>query len=240
LKLTDLIPTADVLLALAPEELAGFVLEYFQKGDSERFKEHPANFTGEQIAKWYPGEKCQECQRALMEAWSFLEREGLIIREPGNPYPWYILSRRGKQLRSKKDYEVFRHANLFPKATIHSDLIEGVYPLFLRGRYETAVFEAFKLVEVAVREAAGGGFESFYGVDLMRKAFHPETGPLTDKSEQVAEREALQALFSGAIGRFKNPSSHRHVAMTNPNETIEMLQLASHLLRIVADRKAGL
>ena len=240
MKLTALIPSADVLLALAPEELAGLVLEYFQaRGDPNKFKEHPGNFPNSNALEGYATEKHKECNEALMEAWNCLEREGLIVREPGNA-SWYILSRRGKQMKNKRDYEAFRHASLFPKDTIHSDLVEGVYPLFLRGRYETAVFEAFKLVEVAVRDAAGAGFESFYGIDLMRKAFHPENGPLIDKSEPIAEREALQALFAGAIGRFKNPSSHRHIAITDPNETIEMLQLASHLLRIVADRKFGL
>lgn len=236
MKLTDLVPTADVLLELEPEELAGFVLEYFHsKGDPEKFEENPANFSGESVLREYP-ERGKQCQAALMEAWSSLEREGFIMRRPGDPYGWYIFARRGKQIKRKEDYTVFRHANLFPKNTIHPEITKEVYPLFLRRDYETAVFKAFKLVEVAVRDACGPGFESLYGTDLMMKAFHEETGPMTDKSEQPSERKALQFLFVGAIGRFKNPSSHRHVAITNPNEAIEMIQLASHLLRVISDR----
>lgn len=58
-------------------------------------------------------------------------------------------------------------------------------------------------MEVKVRELAGGGFENDYGVPLMRKAFHPESGPLTNKDETIAERDALMQLFAGSIGRFK-------------------------------------
>jgi hypothetical protein len=34
----------------------------------------------------------------------------------------------------------------------------------------------------------------------MRKAFHPEDGPLSDKELPISQREALSALFAGAIG----------------------------------------
>lgn len=58
---------------------------------------------------------------------------------------------------------------------------------FMRGEFDTAVFQAVKAAEVAVREAAGFG-DSVIGVDLMRKAFDLDKGPLTDQSAERGER----------------------------------------------------
>lgn len=45
-------------------------------------------------------------------------------------------------------------------------------------------------------------------------------------------REALSHLFAGAIGSYKNPSSHRRVDL-DAEQATEMTMLASHLLKIV-------
>ncbi len=74
------------------------------------------------------------------------------------------------------------------------------------------------------------------GVDLMRRAFHADNGPLTDLTQPKAEREALAHLFAGAIGSYKNPHSHRTVTINDYTEAQEMVMLASHLLRIIDSR----
>jgi len=56
-------------------------------------------------------------------------------------------------------------------------------------------------VEVAVREACGYP-ASELGVPLMRKAFHPETGPLSEPGQEAGERQAHSDLFAGAIGSY--------------------------------------
>ena len=72
----------------------------------------------------------------------------------------------------------------------------------------------------------------------MDKAFNPHTGPLTDTSLPVPEREGLAALFVSAIKYFKNPHSHRRPLIDEQKAAQEMVTFASHLLRIVDERRA--
>ena len=103
--------------------------------------------------------------------------------------------------------------------------------MFLQENYAPAVLQAFKAVEIAVRDA-GNYANMDYGINLMRKAFNVKDGNLTNHNQQHAERQARSDLFAGEIGSLKNPLSHRDMDLT-AQEALELIFFASHLLRIV-------
>jgi uncharacterized protein (TIGR02391 family) len=114
---------------------------------------------------------------------------------------------------------------------LHPSIERESEAAFVRGDYGLAVFNAFKQVEVAVREASSFKWKDI-GTDLMNEAFMPKVGPLTDKGLPEPEQLGLRSLFSGAIAYYKNPESHRNVP-ADPVEVAEILFFASLLLRIV-------
>lgn len=142
------------------------------------------------------------------------------------------LSRRAKKLAAEPANQTAHGARHVPRESLHVSIREDVWALYHRGKYDTAVFEAMKAVEVTVRNAAAMP-ASLLGVKLMRAAFAPENGPLSDMKVDSGERVARMELFAGAIGSYKNPQSHRKVALDDPDEAAEIIMLANHLLRIV-------
>lgn len=233
------LPNPETLLDLEPEELAGYLLEYLNSlPQREQASLSRYNFSLRSTVKDYPPHYQEDISRALMEAWVWLEREGLLAPKPGARGDWQFITRRGRKLKHHTDLDALRRANLLPRHTLHPVIAQKIWSLFLRGEYDTAVFQAFKEVEVAVR-TTGGFSPTDVGVSLMRKAFDKESGPLTDKSRPLSEREALAHLFAGAIGSYKNPLSHRNLSITDPSEAVEMIFLASHLLRIVDSRESN-
>ncbi len=99
---------------------------------------------------------------------------------------------------------------------LHQSIAWTARSQFLMGEFELAAFAALKEVEVRVR-ALGGFSDEQVGVGLMAAAFSPNRpGPLADTNAEAGEQEAVMALFRGAIGTFKNPSSHRAVNYDDP------------------------
>lgn len=157
-----------------------------------------------------------------------------------NRYLFHLCPRHPEEASASKTLRIFRLIAgpiCCRSASLHPVIAQKVWATFLRGDYDTAVFQAFKEVEVAVRTAGGFAAEDV-GTALMRKAFDPTRGPLTDTSLPLSERESLAHLFAGAIGSCKNPHSHRTISIPDPAEAVEMIMMASHLLKIVDSRTA--
>lgn len=150
----------------------------------------------------------------------------------------YHPTRKGVQLKEEQFQRLVGKWTLVPSLLFHRLIIKKAYLALRREEFDTAVFLAFKEIEVRVRKLSKLPAD-LVGIQLVRKAFDVDSGPLSDPQVPRAEREALSHLFSGAIGCYKNPHSHRDVQLSF-NEAFEMLLVASHLLQVLDRREAAL
>src|SRR4051812_32887169 len=109
--LIDLIPDADVVCALEPEELGLRMLPALASWHSgnqltmDAFVQRTVNMGGDpQLRTQYPRQRGGvEIQQAILEAWAWLEGAALLIEHPSYrlPHPVRMLSRRGRQLAAE-------------------------------------------------------------------------------------------------------------------------------------------
>ena len=83
-----------------------------------------------------------------------------------------------------------------------------------------------------------GASDSDLGVPLIHRAFGKD-GPLRDATLDRGEQTAAMELFAGAIGLFKNPTSHRNVEYDNPTVAAEVILLADLLMRLLDQNPAS-
>lgn len=241
----SLLPTPDEIAALLPEELAPYMLEDLAQiapNSMDRGRLNIGNycnsFDGDIHGPMRSHQAREQTRQSLAEAWSLLERLGFIAPETnqGN-YGWFFVTRRGREAaQSRAAFERGRKVAQFSATMLHEELRGAAYDALVRGNFQQAVAEAFRVVEVKVRNAAG---VEGVGATLMRAAFHEDTGPLRSDVPDRGERQALPHLFAGAFGWVRNPASHRDVPMDDVTHAIEQLMLASLLLRIADERIAA-
>lgn len=225
----EIFPPIETALDMKPEELAPFVLRHLKKvGKINRY--NYSLISGEK--KEYAGEHLEKFQKQLMEAFIWLEQEMFVAPMPGTTGEWRFITRRGEKALEEENFTAYVKGSLLSSETLHPILARKVKPLFLRGDYDTAIFQAFKIVEVQVRKT-GEYSKGDYGVSLMRKAFNIQTGSLTNKKAEESEKQAMSDLFAGAIGLFKNPVSHRFIDTISPENAADLIRFANFLLKML-------
>jgi len=224
--LQQIFPPLDDFLTLPAEQIAPLLLEYL-KQFGERIHRYNLTIQSSEFGQ-YAGRRYDEAARVIQEAWSVLHIEGLLAPTGDSSNHLWFVTRKGKAIESRADYDAYRRGYLLPENSVTPELAQKVRPLFLSGDYDTAVFKAFRELEVRVRDAAGLS-EELLGVALMRAAFDTRSGPLTDQNRVEGEKVATQHLFAGAMGIFKNPSSHRNVSFS-PAEAAAIIRFADYLI----------
>jgi len=129
---------------------------------------------------------------------------------------------------------VVGNLQLFNEVKLHPEVQRVSANLFRDEHYSQAIFEAFKQLEVYVKEKSGVD-ES--GSSLMSHVFSVENPKLklnalrdqTDKDEQ----KGYMFLFMGAMLGIRNPKGHRSIVQRDPTITLQILSLASLLFRKV-------
>lgn len=238
---------------LEPEELGGkllLLIKELMSNDGTYRPQHDElqiksrSYLMDQTGMHIPNHIYSLYYRAFSEAWAWLEVNGLLVPDRNKDHGHghvetgrRQLSRRALEFKEEVDISRYAMAKKLPKELLHRSIAEKVWLSFIRGDYDHSVFCAMREVEISVRKATG---LPTIGVKLMRDAFNPENGLLSDPNAEAGEREGLASLFAGAIGSFKNPHSHRSVNLDSPEEAIEIVLFASHLLRIIDARVAAL
>jgi uncharacterized protein (TIGR02391 family) len=207
-------------------DLALLVLADFKQGEGW----HKGNWITEANHHHHEHVAYANLGNRLLEAWAWLDAHAFVSRRFDQSTP------DSRRVTEEGDRALAMGlTRLHAAARLEVELLPELGKAkrqFLAGDYEEAVFAAFRTVEEDVR-ARSGADKGDLGVPLMRSAFKPNMGPLTDVDAEIGEREAMSALFAGAIGAFKNPISHRTVSYDDPLLAAEAVLLADLLLRLL-------
>ena len=134
---------------------------------------------------------------------------------------------------------------LFDAMQLHQKVRDGTQKLFKDGHYPQAVFEAFKIVIILLKEKSGRKdvdgralVEEVLGFtwDKTKKALTKPPVLAINKMESEShrdEQEGFKWLMVGACVGIRNLPAHEVVAEREPFQTLELLAFASYLSKIL-------
>jgi hypothetical protein len=114
-ELIDIFPRAEDLLELAPEELAGLIIELRMQAGGKMFTpEEVVHFSLQQHpdGRGYTHRHRTPVINAVFEALEWLKSQGLLMRPPEQPNGWLMFTRRGEKLKTRADLEAYRKASI--------------------------------------------------------------------------------------------------------------------------------
>ena len=214
---------AEEVLAMPTDELALAVLGDFARGggwNSYNWILSAKDFYGHRI----------DVEQAHSEAWGWLISRGLVARDFRKGHGDAVFVTRAGERAIQEGLAEARAVERL-QADLHPEIESRVRKTFLVGDYDTAVFKAFKQVEIRVRKMIDAP-DGLVGTALMQEAFKLDAGRLctpAERSEQVARME----LFKGAFGFLRNPAGHREVRYEDPTVASESVLLADLLMRVL-------
>ena len=147
----------------------------------------------------------------------------------------FFPTKKGFRFLESEFRRVVKKYALMPETYVHPLIVKKSFSLLKSGHFESAVLQAFKTIETRIRKKISANPEDV-GVKLIRKAFNPENGSLTDYDLPKAEREAFCNYIAGAFGYYKNPCSHRDVEMDFIS-AFDRIVVASDLLKVIEKSK---
>jgi hypothetical protein len=121
----------------------------------------------------------------------------------------------------------------FVAAQFHPRIYHSAWRPFELGHFGQAINAAVKEIEDAIKEVFAGNIQAS-GAELVKAAFDPETGLLSDKEATVAENQGVIDLLSGFMNRYHDMPPN---SVLDIYTTARVISLASYLMYIMDSRK---
>jgi hypothetical protein len=158
------LPSVDEIARMMPEELAPLILQDLAAIDPNgsnrgmlNFGNYSGQFDTDAHGPMRSVQTKQATYQSLAEAMAYLQQLGFIAPNTEQMgYGWIFVTRRGRDAAaSAVAFEQGEVRARFPATMFHKGLRDAVYDAFVRGNFQQAIADAFRILEVRVRGASG-------------------------------------------------------------------------------------